>query len=302
MNDKLREARQKLEWYLGEIVDLHPNDYRRELDAVIEAAADAPPSTDSGEVVNKSVVDTNEPTEEMEEAGFQVWLERSREYPAPSDLAELMAKEEGVVAEMDKVNKASVTEADLDRWYERLEDALEPSDAAPVACSLWERALDLIEWANDLRTGSRSDVGKWGEERRAFHAAILAHPEDAPGGPKVVCLCGSTRFWREFQRAGLRETMAGRIVLSIGAASGTDDEHFGNLDQYEYDRIKTELDELHLRKIDLADEILVLNVDGYIGESTARELEYAKQHGKAVRFLEPVNRLKGDHRLPGDGT
>lgn len=102
--------------------------------------------------------------------------------------------------------------------------------------------------------------------------------------PTIVCLCGSTRFWRLFQQAGLAETMAGRIVLSIGAASGTDDEHFGNLPRDDYDRIKTMLDELHMRKIDLADEILVLNQDGYIGESTARELAYARQLGKRVRF------------------
>jgi len=113
---------------------------------------------------------------------------------------------------------------------------------------------------------------------------------DEPGEtnhPTIVCLCGSTRFWREFQRASLRETLAGKIVLSIGAASGTDDEHFGNLPREEYDRIKAELDELHLRKIDLADEVLILNVGGYIGESTSRELEYARKLGKRVRFLEP---------------
>jgi hypothetical protein len=104
--------------------------------------------------------------------------------------------------------------------------------------------------------------------------------------PTVVCLCGSTRFWREFQAAGLRETMAGNIVLSIGAASGTDDEHFGNLPREEYDRIKTMLDELHMRKVDLCDEVLILNVDGYIGESTARELAYAQKLGKVVRYLE----------------
>jgi hypothetical protein len=106
--------------------------------------------------------------------------------------------------------------------------------------------------------------------------------------PTIVCLCGSTRFWREFQAAGLRETMAGRIVLSIGAASGTDDEHFGNLPRAEYDAIKTMLDELHMRKIDLADEVLILNLDGYIGESTARELAYAQSLGKRVRYLEEV--------------
>lgn len=107
--------------------------------------------------------------------------------------------------------------------------------------------------------------------------------------PTIVCLCGSTRFWRAFQQAGLSETMAGRIVLSIGAASGTDDEHFGNLPKAEYDRIKTMLDELHMRKIDLADEVLILNCGGYIGESTARELAYARKLGKIVRFLEEPN-------------
>ena len=106
--------------------------------------------------------------------------------------------------------------------------------------------------------------------------------------PKVVCLCGSTRFWREFQRAGLDETMKGNIVLSIGAASGTDDEHFGNLPQEEYDRVKTMLDELHLRKIEMADEVLILDVGGYIGESTGRELMHAVKLGKEIRFLEPI--------------
>lgn len=104
--------------------------------------------------------------------------------------------------------------------------------------------------------------------------------------PTVVCLCGSTRFWREFQRASLRETLDGKIVLSIGAATGTDDEHFGNLSPAEYDRVKSMLDELHLRKIDLADEVLILNVGGYVGESTSRELTYARATGKHIRYLE----------------
>lgn len=104
--------------------------------------------------------------------------------------------------------------------------------------------------------------------------------------PIVVCLCGSTRFWRTFQEASLRETLAGKIVLSIGAASGTDDEHFGNLPKEEYDRVKMMLDRLHMHKIELADEVLILNVDNYIGESTARELAYAQSLGKVVRFWE----------------
>lgn len=104
--------------------------------------------------------------------------------------------------------------------------------------------------------------------------------------PTIVCLCGSTRFWRQFQVSSLEETMAGKIVLSIGAASGTDDEHFGHLPEEEQNRIKARLDELHLRKIDLADEVLILNVGGYIGVSTSCELRYAQKHGKPVRFLE----------------
>lgn len=112
---------------------------------------------------------------------------------------------------------------------------------------------------------------------------------NAPRRPVIVCLCGSCRFWMHFQKASLQETLVGRIVLSIGAATGDDDSHFGHLPKADYDRVKDKLDELHLRKIDLADEVLILNVGGYIGESTRRELEYARAHDKHVRFLEPEN-------------
>lgn len=120
-------------------------------------------------------------------------------------------------------------------------------------------------------------------------AALVKNNEIIGVKPQIVCLCGSTRFWRTFQKASLDETLAGRIVLSIGAASGTDDDHFGNLPREEYDRVKAMLDDLHLRKIDLADEVLILNVDGYIGESTRREWLYAVTSGKRVRWLEPHN-------------
>jgi hypothetical protein len=105
--------------------------------------------------------------------------------------------------------------------------------------------------------------------------------------PTVVCLCGSTRFSEAFRKANLEETLAGRIVLSIGCDMRSDTELFGSLTQAELAAIKTTLDELHLRKIDLADEVLILNVNGYIGESTGRELDYAWRTGKGVRFLEP---------------
>lgn len=104
--------------------------------------------------------------------------------------------------------------------------------------------------------------------------------------PVIVCLCGSTRFYEHFQRANYEETMAGRIVLSVGFYMHRPDsvhgEAFGCTPAQ-----KLALDELHKRKIDLADEVLVLNVGGYIGESTKSEIEYAERLGMPIRYLEP---------------
>jgi hypothetical protein len=99
--------------------------------------------------------------------------------------------------------------------------------------------------------------------------------------PTVVCLCGSTRFADAFRNAMREETLAGKIVLTVGLlghAEGIDMEG----------PVKKMLDELHLRKIDLADEVLVLNVGGYVGYSTGKEIAYAHANGKPVRYLEPA--------------
>jgi len=104
--------------------------------------------------------------------------------------------------------------------------------------------------------------------------------------PKIVVLCGSTRFYREFQRANYEETMAGRIVLSVGFYPGALADEHGEERGCTPDQ-KVALDDLHLHKIDLADESFILNVSGYIGESTRRELAYTIWRGKGLRFLEP---------------
>lgn len=101
--------------------------------------------------------------------------------------------------------------------------------------------------------------------------------------PKIVCLCGSTRFSEAFQQANFAETLAGNIVLTIGCDTKADAELFAG---EEGERKKAMLDELHLRKIELADEVLILNVGGYVGDSTAREIVYAIDHGKGLRWLE----------------
>ena len=104
--------------------------------------------------------------------------------------------------------------------------------------------------------------------------------------PKIVCLCGSTRFWQHFRDEGLRLTLEGKIVLSIGIAA-PDSVVLANPQTKAGIAQKEMLDELHKRKIDLADEVYVLNVGGYIGKSTRGEIAYAQQHDKEITWLEP---------------
>ena len=102
-------------------------------------------------------------------------------------------------------------------------------------------------------------------------------------GTKIVCLCGSTRFVDTFNEWRKVLTLEGKIVLSIEIVttqSKEQDPQYGN------HKVKQMLDELHLRKIDLADEVMILNVGGYIGESTRKELDYAISQGKAIKYLE----------------
>lgn len=130
------------------------------------------------------------------------------------------------------------------------------------------------------------------------HYGIACHEYHALvrdfGGPRpeIVCLCGSTRFYDAFQQANYDLTMHGAIVLSVGFYPHSKAEH-GHGEGVGHDSAeKVALDELHKRKIDLADRVLVLNVDGYIGESTRSEIEYAEKFGKPVDYL--VRRAEPD--------
>lgn len=95
----------------------------------------------------------------------------------------------------------------------------------------------------------------------------------------IVCLCGSTKFHEQYVQENMNETMKGNIVLSVGVFGHTV-HSFLELDEFD----KEELDQLHKDKILMADEILVLDVEGYIGQSTQDEIEFAKNHGKIIRF------------------
>ena len=97
---------------------------------------------------------------------------------------------------------------------------------------------------------------------------------------EVITLCGSTRFKDTFMEVQKRLTLQGCIVISVGLFGHAGDEEVWT------EGTKEMLDDMHKRKIDMADEIFVINVDGYIGSSTRSEIEYARKTGKPVRYLE----------------
>ena len=103
----------------------------------------------------------------------------------------------------------------------------------------------------------------------------------------VITLCGSTRFKEQFLEAQKRLTLEGNIVISVGLFGHSgDNEVWENMDEGTLTRTKEMLDDIHKRKIDMADEIFVINVGGYIGDSTRSEIDYALKQGKTVRYLE----------------
>ena len=107
------------------------------------------------------------------------------------------------------------------------------------------------------------------------------------GKYKVITLCGSTRFKDEFMEAQKRLTLEGNIVISVGLFGHSgDDEVWESMDEGTLTKTKEMLDDMHKRKIDMADEIFVINVGGYIGESTRSEIDYATGKGMPVWYLE----------------
>ena len=103
----------------------------------------------------------------------------------------------------------------------------------------------------------------------------------------VITLCGSTRFKDQFMEAQKKLTLEGNIVISVGLFGHSgDQEVWENMDEGTLTKTKEMLDDMHKRKIDMADAIYVINVGGYVGSSTKSEIDYAIAHGKEVRYLE----------------
>lgn len=102
---------------------------------------------------------------------------------------------------------------------------------------------------------------------------------------KVITLCGSTKFEDDFIKVQRKLTLEGNIVLSVGLFSYEEE----NGEEWASNGIKEMLDDIHKKKIDMSDEIFVINTGGYIGTSTRSEIEYAKANNKNIRYLEPIS-------------
>ena len=96
--------------------------------------------------------------------------------------------------------------------------------------------------------------------------------------PRVMTLCGSTRFRAEYEAANRALTLRGIIVISVGLFGHGEPEALS-------EDVKGRLDELHLRKIDISDGIYVINPGNYVGDSTRREIDYAVRTGKSVEYM-----------------
>lgn len=101
-----------------------------------------------------------------------------------------------------------------------------------------------------------------------------------PKDYEIVTLCGSTKFKDEFIEAQKELTLLGKIVISVGLFGHSGDSEALN------EEIKEMLDDMHKRKIDMADSVFIINKDGYIGESTRSEINYAINQGKSIHYLE----------------
>ncbi len=94
---------------------------------------------------------------------------------------------------------------------------------------------------------------------------------------KVITLCGSTKFKEQFDQTNAFLTLQGNIVISVA--------FFEQSEGFEITKEQADiLGEVHFRKIDISDEIFVIDVNGYIGDSTRKEIEYAEKKGKVIRY------------------
>lgn len=122
----------------------------------------------------------------------------------------------------------------------------------------------------------------WFKQPENVRKSLITNDVYVPKKYKVITLCGSTKFKDDFIREQKRLTLEGNIVLTVGMFG-----HSGDNEVWT-ENTKSMLDDMHKRKIDMADEIFVINKGGYIGTSTKSEIEYALKTNKKVVYMEKV--------------
>jgi len=149
---------------------------------------------------------------------------------------------------------------------------------------------DTVEWWNVTTGNSSATKLKCLHCGHVFDPPTIQLPEKKPKYP-IITLCGSTRYRDIFMYMQKELTLAGYIVISVGC--------FGHYEtEQEAERItanKDMLDDMHKRKIDMAESIYVINPGGYIGSSTASEINYATEHHKNIYYLVPPQ-SEGENR------
>jgi hypothetical protein len=223
--------------------------------------------------------------------------ERETRYPEVARFVDSMYAE--LFANAHKGNQASWRAMNLrEAWQEiswhgaKLAVAIKTQDEAAArefAADVANGAMMLVDIINQrgmvdlcrcgVRVDEPNDSCAWHVERAAS-ARPMDHPQS---DARVITLCGSTKFKDEINAENARLTREGNLVVSLGM--------FGHVDYPDYDwstdasDLKRTLDAIHFQKIRLADAVHVVNVGGYVGESTAREIEYARSLGKQVSFM-----------------
>lgn len=143
----------------------------------------------------------------------------------------------------------------------------------------------VIYYEPDLDAASEKVI--WRHQSNAYASCMTTKVDKwaTPGGAAVVTLCGSTKFMEEFTEVNRLLTLEGVIVISVGLFGHREGLVIED-DNGDPTQVKVMLDELHKRKIDLADAIFVVNPGGYIGSSTRGEIDYAIATGKPALYLD----------------
>ncbi|WP_201293988.1 hypothetical protein [Natronorubrum halalkaliphilum] len=228
-----------------------------------------------------------------------------------TDRLERAVREAAVLVEAGDTTRAAVATAAtahrvehrrddvLERVHDRRDGQLVTDGGRPLHrancedCSWSYSNDDLVDVSDEMERHARKEMHDIDLERAVATDGGRVNSSSDTEHPEVVCLCGSTRFKETYREANERLTMEGKIVLSCGV--------FGHADGVSFSEgEKQMLDALHKRKIDLADRIHVINVAGYIGDSTQSEIEYARETNTEISYL--VQPVVTDGGQSVDGT